>query len=272
MERDRDIHAGTFAAALAFRFFLFLLPVTLLTIVLLGVFISSDPSESQDLVDRFGLRGALADALVDATNQGRSSQWWALAVGLGGTVWAARGCVRAIRLAYFLAWDQRPRPLTQTHRAVGGFLAAYGLLLGTPLLAGWARAVLGVFGDIAGGIGVFALYVALWTVVLRMLPHAVEHWRYLFPGALLLAVGSDAIQLVTAYFFAPRLERAASVYGAVAVAAVMLTWLFLIARILISAAVVNAVLEERRQRLRRRSARPAPGESASGPAGPIAPG
>lgn len=254
VERDRRIHAGMLAAALAFRLFLFLLPVTLVIIVLLGFVIDSDPGSSRDLVDRFGLRGALADALLEATNQGRPNRWWALAVGLAGTVWATLGCVRGIRLAYFLAWERLPTPLRKPHVAVGGFLGGYLALLGAPLLAGWARAVFGLFGDIVGALGVLLIYMALWTAVVWFLPHSVEHWRYLFPGALMLAIGAEAIQLVTAYFFTPRLEHSASVYGVVGVAAVLLTWLFLIARLAIAAAVLNAVLEQRRMRVRERRA------------------
>jgi uncharacterized BrkB/YihY/UPF0761 family membrane protein len=56
------------------------------------------------------------------------------------------------------------------------------------------------------------------------------------------------MHLLTVYVFGPRVEHSASVYGAVGVAAVMLTWLFLAARLIVASAVLNALLHERRRR------------------------
>jgi len=246
-ERDREIFAGTLSGALAFRFFLFLLPWTLVIVVILGFVIAGDPGSSQDLVDRFGVRGALAQALVDATNQGRGSRWWALGVGLVGTAWAAIGCVRTIRLVHYMAWDQTPEPLRRVHRAVGAFVGANVLILGTPVLGAWSHASSGFVGDLAGIVGVFVVYVALWVMLSTFLPHRSTPWRFLVPGAVLVALGTHVLHLLTVYVFGPRAEGSASVYGAVGVAAVMLTWLYLVARLIVASAVLNALLYERRR-------------------------
>lgn len=248
VERDHAIFGGILSGALAFRFFLFLLPLTLVLVVLLGFAISKDPSSSQDLVDRFGLRGALAQSLVEVTNEARAQRWWALAVGLVGMGWAALKCVRLIRVIHFVAWDQPLERLRDAHRAVGVFVAANVLLLGVPLLAEWVHAVAGVLGSLVGILGVFAFYVALWVAMSALLPHREAPWRFLVPGAILVAVGTQALQLATVYLLGPQVEGKVSVYGAVGVAAVILTWLFVIARLMVASAVLNAVLHERRGR------------------------
>lgn len=247
-ERDRDIYAGTLAGALAFRFFLFLLPWALALVALLGFVISRDAGSAQGLVDRFGLRSAVAQALVDAADQGRAHRLWALVVGLSGAAWASLGAVRAIRLAHFLAWDQTPQPLRRPHRAAGAFIVANVVLLAGPLLTEWFRAFFGTFGDLVSIVGVFALYVAFWVYVSVLLPHREMPARYLVPGAVLIAIGNHILHLLTVYLFAPRVEHATSVYGAIGVATVMLAWLFVIGRLIIGAAVLNAVLDERRRR------------------------
>lgn len=246
VERDRDIYGGTLAGALAFRLFIFLVPFTLVVVVLLGVVVSGDPGSASGLSERFGMRGAIAQMLVDAAEQGRTNRWWALLVGLGGTGWAALGCVRALRLTHFLAWDEAPGRLASWPRAIAAFVGLNVAVLGVPLVAGWAGVLAGVFGHFAGIVGVFAVYVALWVCVSYLLPHGGTPWRYLVPGAIVVAVGTHLLHLVTRYYFAPRLDAAASVYGAIGVAAVVMTWLFLVARLLVSSAVVNAVLAEHR--------------------------
>lgn len=245
-ERDRDIHAGTLAGALAFRLFLFLLPLTLVIVALFGFLISNDPGTSDDLVDRFGLRGALADALLQVSEQGRANRWWALGVGLVGMAWSGMGAVRTLRLVHFIAWGQIPTRIPNVVRAVAAFIGVNVVILGVPLLGQWARAIFGLLGTLSGIIGVFVVYVALWVVLSAALPHRHTPRRYLVPGAVLVALGTYVLHLVTVYVFGPRVEHSASVYGSIAVAAVILTWLYAIARLIVGSAVVNAVLYDRR--------------------------
>ena len=39
------------------------------------------------------------------------------------------------------------------------------------------------------------------------------HWRALLPGAALFGVGHAALQVATAYYFAPKLARGPALYG-----------------------------------------------------------
>ena len=80
-----------------------------------------------------------------------------------------------------------------------------------------------------------------------LLPSRATHWRDFVPGAVLAAVGTQAVHLVAVFYLAPKLGRSSALYGTLGAATVVLLWLFLIARLLVGAAFLNAALWERRQ-------------------------
>jgi uncharacterized BrkB/YihY/UPF0761 family membrane protein len=50
------------------------------------------------------------------------------------------------------------------------------------------------------------------------------------------------LQVATVYYFAPKLTKAPALYGSLGTAATLLLWLFLIARIIVASAFLNAAL------------------------------
>jgi len=72
-------------------------------------------------------------------------------------------------------------------------------------------------------------------------------WTALLPGAALFAVGSQAFSLAVSLYFAPRAARASTTYGSLGFALVLLVSLFLLARLAVGAAELNAHLWERRR-------------------------
>jgi uncharacterized BrkB/YihY/UPF0761 family membrane protein len=74
----------------------------------------------------------------------------------------------------------------------------------------------------------------------------------------LVGVAAEVLRLVTVYYVAGKVGSSSEVYGGLGAAAALLTWLFLVARTTVGAAVLNATLWQRRRRgtpsgLRRRS-------------------
>jgi uncharacterized BrkB/YihY/UPF0761 family membrane protein len=82
---------------------------------------------------------------------------------------------------------------------------------------------------------------AMW-----LLPNRATHPRELLPGAVLVAVGAQVIQIAVVFYFAPRLGRSEETYGAFGAAATILIWLYVISRLVTSAAFLNATLWSRR--------------------------
>ena len=77
---------------------------------------------------------------------------------------------------------------------------------------------------------------------MRHLPHRADSWRAHLPGALLLAVGFQVLQLVVVLYLAPKLGRSSQLYGSLGAATVILLWLYLMARLIVAAAFLNASL------------------------------
>jgi membrane protein len=91
----------------------------------------------------------------------------------------------------------------------------------------------------------FGGYAGLWLLVSLQLPRRGD-WRALVPGALLFGVGLEVLDVVVAYVITPWALARQGTYGALGIAAALLLGLFLVSRLAVAAAVVNATLWERR--------------------------
>ena len=92
-----------------------------------------------------------------------------------------------------------------------------------------------------------AFQTGVGVLVMWLLPHRAERWPELVPGALLVAVGAQLVNIAVIFYFAPKIARSAELYGALGTAAVLLVWLYVLARLITSGAFLNATLWERRQ-------------------------
>ena len=86
----------------------------------------------------------------------------------------------------------------------------------------------------------------MWLVVSSWLPHRGIGWRDLVPGAVLVAIGMQAFYLFATIFLAPKLANATQLYGLLGIAATVLFWLYVLGRLTIGAATLNASLYENR--------------------------
>ena len=102
------------------------------------------------------------------------------------------------------------------------------------------------------GIGILATalsilpFAALWVLISIHLPHRDASWQALIPGALVFAVGVEVLNIFTAYVLTPWALTKQGTYGALGLAAALLLSLFLISRLVVAAAVLNATLWDRR--------------------------
>jgi uncharacterized BrkB/YihY/UPF0761 family membrane protein len=248
-ERDRRHLGALLSGALAYRFFLWLLPFTLLLVGALGAVTAASDDAPDELSDDLGLQGTLADLMRDAAEQ---SGWWiALTLGLFGTAYAGLGAVRALRISHAAAWGIRPERAARP--AMGSlwlFVVAAGAIAASAF-ATFLRERSGLVGSIVTIAGLGLLYFLVWLRLSEVLPHRDVPRRALVPGAVLVALGVQGLHLFTAYYLSDRAERATSVYGAIGAALVILLWLFLIARLMVGGAVLNAELAARREGSRR---------------------
>jgi uncharacterized BrkB/YihY/UPF0761 family membrane protein len=90
-------------------------------------------------------------------------------------------------------------------------------------------------------------FFAVWLLASMRLPHGDAPWRALVPGALLVAAGLETIQLGTTLVVAEQVERASATYGSLGVAFAILVWLFVLSRVVVGSAMLNAARCEGRR-------------------------
>lgn len=244
-QRELRSAGGLIAGGVAFRLFLWLVPFGLVLAVLLGFWLDVDREGAQSAAKEFGIGAASIAEAADAVEARDESRAVLLIVSLGLLAWFTLGAVRALALAYALAWGlERPRLRKPLH-AVGIFNV---LFVGAALsFAGltWLREALGP-GALLGTAALLAVQTGLALAAMWLLPRRTDRLLDLLPGAVLAAVGLEAIHVAVAFYFVPRLERSSELYGALGTAVVLLVWLYVVARLVTGAAFLNATLWERR--------------------------
>lgn len=241
-ERRRLVGGIVLAGALAFRFFLFLVPFVFVFFVGLGLFSSAtSPEDSASLV---GLEGVAATMLEDVAANSTGVQLTALAAGLVSTLWAAFGLTTVMRTVHGLIWRQQLQRQKYPWAGPLAVVATIAVLATGSRFLTVAREELGAVG-MGLTLGAIAAVAAVWTMLSLLLPRAAgSTWRDLLPGALVVGAGVQAIHLATVLYLAGRFADMSDRYGALGAALGLLSWAYLIGSLVVYGAIVNAVLFE----------------------------
>ncbi len=235
---------GLLAGGLAYRLFLWLLPIGLVGAQLLSLWLDTSDESVEDAASEFGIGAAAVATAYDAVETNQTNRILLLLVGVSLLAWFSLGFVRALQVAYALAWGV-PRP--RLRRPLWAIVFFNGLVLTVAFASAglaWLRAELGLLGILGIGFTI-AFQSAVAVLVMWYLPRRAERWQELLPGAVLIAVGSQLLSLAVVYYFAPKIGRSSELYGTLGTASVLLIWLYLVARLLTSGAFLNATLWER---------------------------
>jgi len=244
-EHDREVAGGLLAGAIAFRLFLWLVPFALVAVTVLGALVADADMSLGELARRFGVVGVMAKYVGDASAQSNTTLVIVLVLSLYALFIASRSALRALRLAHLLAWEMPiVRFVRSTGTALWFALGAMALIGAGGLVNSWRVAHPG-----PGLLLLLALMVvdgAAWLAASWYLPHPRDvPLRGLVPGAVLFAAGLEALRLVTVLWYAARIEHSSELYGGLGAAVALLAWLYLLGRLAISSAVVNASLWRR---------------------------
>jgi uncharacterized BrkB/YihY/UPF0761 family membrane protein len=239
--RDRDSAGTLVGSAIAFRLFLFFVPMLLFITGLLGFvaqFIDHETLQSN------GISGGLAAQIENALSQPDSTRWLATILGLFGMLWAGRSLTKALVAASCLAWQLPVR--TKASPKVMGAIA--GLIAGIALVSTLVNrlrdngiAVAG-FSFLMG----FVFYAIAWLVLCMLLPRR-EHTdpSALLPGAVLIAATLTGMQAVSQIYLPGKFSHASELYGAIGITIVTLGWFFILGRMMMFSMSVDAVIYER---------------------------
>lgn len=262
--RDKTIAGGLLGGGLAYRFFFWTLALSVLASGGLG-FVANWGGDIRSAVQDAGLSGAVGGDLAAAADESRAGRLWLLIVGFVLFIWFSWGLLRALWLVHAAAWRIQPPTLKRVPQGLAGIVVVPFLLVVVSGIAGWIRAQLGLLPGLMAVVGVALFIMAFWVFVQSKLPSPDVPWQAFLPGAALVALGYFGMQVFAAYFLANKLANASELYGVIGLASTLLVYLFLLGRIIVWGAELNAVAyevrEERAGRTRRSGAAGVAGRS-----------
>ena len=243
---DASVGGGILAGALAFRLFLFMVPFVYVVFTVLGVASRALGHDPAQLARNAGITGILANAVVKVGDQGA---WTQVALVLGAVVamfLTAGNLMKALYVVHWLIWRVhrvRPAGLVPRLALIGCAVAvsAFGVAVND------LRSSSGITGAVFAVLVITAFSFAVWWWVSWKLPHAPAPARAFAPGALLMAIGADVLHLLTTYWIGHLVARKTNTYGAVGIALAVLLWVYILGRIMVASAGLNAALWYRRE-------------------------
>lgn len=236
-DRDRRAAGGLLAGALAFRVFLVLLPMVLIMVGGLGL--STGDDDVAVRADQVGLTAYVSDLIRSAEEATATSNVVAVVVGLVGLFFGCRALVKALRIAFALAWALGPPRGSVRLKATLVAMGAVAGLWGSSILLGIVRGE--ALGLLAGALVGLAYNGGLMLGLQLVMPHAEgATWKNFVPGAAIAAVGMLGIHLFTELYLLGKAASFSVLYGGLGVAAVLLLWLYFISRLVVASAVINA--------------------------------
>ena len=244
-DRDAEVGGGIIAGALAYRLFIWLLPAALVFYGGLGLASNVASDSPQAEAGKVGFAGLVAQSYDQSASS--TASWYAILVGVPILVYVTRSVLRVLIGTHRLAWgDVRAAAPRPTLKASVTLLGLIILCFALVTAASWVRTTWagpGIIVTIATAAG----FAGIWLLVSLRLPHRDAGWLDLAPGAGLFGVGLGITQILAAYLLAPYALAKQGTYGALGLAAALLFGLFIVGRLIVTAAEVNATLWERKR-------------------------
>ena len=245
-ERDGDVGGGIIAGALAYRLFIWLLPLALVAVAGLGFAADAASRSPEEAAESLGIEGLISSSITNAAESPK--RWYALLIGIPALLWTTRSLLRALIGAHRLVWgDVRaaaPKPTALATLRLLLLILSFGAFTTfASALRSWSPGP-----GLVATLAIVVVYAGLWLLISLQLPHRAVDWVHLVPGALVYGLGVEVLNVVVAYVITPWALAKQGTYGALGVAAALLFGLYLISRVAVGAAVVNVTLWERRAR------------------------
>jgi uncharacterized BrkB/YihY/UPF0761 family membrane protein len=237
-ELDHQGGGSLLSAALAFRLFLWLLPVCLVVVAGLGSLSGGRFGTPSEAVRDIGITSIPAQSINQAARESSRAWWLALLIGVILLYAATSALIRAVWAAHALVWQSPGARIPNKLRTMAVFLLACCAVV----VATSAASVIRNGSPTAGLIAMlldFFVYTAAWWFVTTRLPHGDAPYLALIPGAVLFGAGVQAMHLVTVYYLARRITSASELYGTLGVAAALLLGLYFVGRLIIVSAELS---------------------------------
>ncbi len=241
IRRDKESAGGVTGSAIAFRLFLFFVPLLLFVIGVFGLI--SGFVSAHDVETTIGAGGGLSKQIRAAFAEPGAARWVATGLGLVGMLTAGRSLSKVLISSSAIAW-RVPTPKKTPMRTIGtvaGLVCVMGLM---SILVNRLREDYGL--GVAGPSLLLALvvYLVAWIGLTNFLPHATPDPGARLPGSVLVALTIVAMQGVSELYLPDKISRASQLYGAIGTTVVTLGWFFFLGRSIALSTEINAVVFE----------------------------
>jgi len=244
-------HDGSrLAATISYYSFFSVFPLLLVLVTVLGLVLEGDPDLRARLVDgALGQIPVIGDQIGDA-RQPLTGSVIALSLGLGTAIWAGMAAVGALQQALDELWDvpvhERPNFVHKKLKAIAFLVAfAVGLSATTVLSSVTSLFDLGPAAGAVGFLAAAAVNTGLLTMAYAVLAARRPPLRQLLPGAIGGGLALAALLQLGRFVVERYIAGASDTYGTFAIVIALLSWFFLVARVVLLGAELNAVLVHR---------------------------
>ena len=238
-DRDQRRAGGLLSGGVAFRLFVWSLPFALVLVTSLGFLVDSIDHTVESLGQQSGLSATIVDAVSTGVEASSRNRLALLVLGLVLLFLASTSGLRALNVVSIVAWELEPRAPKRMVAGSFAFTLTITVLAAVHLLAN--PLYRGGFGtDLLATIALTAADTAIAYAALSRLPHGSTGRWALVPGALLFGVGIEALRLITAVYLVGKMSRIGDLYGSLGLAVVILGWLFIIGRLVVTGCMLNA--------------------------------
>jgi membrane protein len=223
------------AITIAGQAFITLIPLLILTASAVGR--TGGRGVGEHFVAQFRLSGDSATAMLSLFTRPPSATGAMSVVGLVLVLASLLSLSRSLQRTYEAAWGLTPGGVPGTVNGVGGVLV---LIMQIVLLASLASALRGVpAGGFIRYVVQLALAVPLWLLLQYLLLSRRVRVGVLLPGAVFAAAGQFAVMVGSAVWMPRVIATDAGRYGLIGVALALISWLVVVALMLVAGAVVG---------------------------------
>ena len=246
IRRWTGTNASVLAGHLAYRVFVFILPLLVLIVGVLGYVSSSGTDLQEQSQSTMRFSGVIASTVSNTGQEARDGRLQLVVFGGFALLLAASGLVKALQLVFATAWGVPVKSGRSRLAVMGRFFPGLLVILAAVALRQWlsrSGVVLTISSEVLNAfIDGLVLLGLSWV-----LPRRTTSLLDLAPGALLGGVGLAALHIATLVYFPTKIERASALYGTLGIALVALLYLFLVGQVLVASAIANTVWFDRRE-------------------------
>jgi inner membrane protein YhjD len=247
-KRFGEHDGGRLAATVSYYSFFSVFPLMLVFVTILGIVLKDNPDLRDRLID--GTLGQIPVIGSELRTGSLPGSGWVLVLGLATALWAGLGAVSALQYALDVLADvpkrEQPNWALKKLKALA-FLALFAIALTASILLSNLASLVG--GDLlTGAIGLAATVVVNAALVLAMfsvLPTHRRPARELLPGVIVAAILLVILQQLGSFIVRHFIANASDTYGTFGTVIALLSWFFLLTRVLLLSAQLNVVLANR---------------------------